>query len=150
MEGFVLCLGIAGAHPSAEGFHAAPQVADAHGAGEAVAVHFPEGLYLHGAGKRDDGVGQHVPLLWKETDRKQQNDLAQNDQLPPMERLQRLEPPVHHLGDENAKRKGQQRDEIVKDFIPLPGKQVVAQKNDVAGLGIGEDLSAKEVGISIL
>ena len=29
----------------------APQIADAHGAGIGVAIHLPEGLYLHGAGE---------------------------------------------------------------------------------------------------
>ena len=150
VESFVLRLGVAGAHPSAEGFHAAPQVADAHGAGETIAVYLPEGLYLHGAGKGDDGIRQQVPLLWEETDCKQQNNLAQDDQLPPVERLQSFELSVQHLRGKNAQCKGQQGNEIMEDFIPLPGEQVVAQKNDVAGLGVGEYFSTEKVGISIL
>ena len=69
-EGF----GAAAHQPCAEGIHAAAQIADAHGAGEGIAVHLAEGLYLHGAGEGDEGVGQQIQLLRQKAHDEEQQD----------------------------------------------------------------------------
>ena len=60
VEGFVKKLFIPGQMVSTQGFHAASDIADTHGAGEGVAVDLAEGLDLHGAGKGYHGVGTKI------------------------------------------------------------------------------------------
>ena len=59
---------------STQRFHAASDVADAHGTGKGKAVHLPEGLDLHGTGKRNQSIGNQIELIRKETDQKQQQN----------------------------------------------------------------------------
>ena len=43
-----------------QGFHAAADVTDTHGAGKGKAVDLAERLYLHGAGKGNHGIGNQI------------------------------------------------------------------------------------------
>ena len=43
-----------------QGFHAAADVTDTHGAGKGKAVDLAECLYLHGAGKGNHGIGNQI------------------------------------------------------------------------------------------
>ena len=68
---------------STQRFHAASDVADAHGTGKGKAVHLPEGLDLHGTGKRNQSIGNQIELIRKETDQKQQQNFQNQNQLTP-------------------------------------------------------------------
>ena len=74
MSGFSQELSILGSAARHEGFHAAAEVADAHGAGKGIAVHLTECLNLHGAGKGNQGVCQHVQGLRQQSHRQQQQN----------------------------------------------------------------------------
>ena len=137
-EGF----GAAAHQPCAEGVHAAAQIADAHGAGEGIAVHLAEGLYLHGAGEGNEGVGQQIQLLRQKAHDEEQQDLEQHHQLTPVEPLHPLELEADELGHKNAQRKGAQRHQVAQCLAPLARKQLDGHQHDVAGLGVGEDLAA--------
>ena len=116
-----------GLAPDAECFHTAAQVTNAHGAGKCIAVHLAEGLYLHGAGEGDEGVGQQIQLLRQKAHDEEHQDLEQHHQLTPVEPLHPLELEADELSHKNA---------------PLARKQLDGHQHDVAGLGVGEDLAA--------
>ena len=137
-EGF----GVAAHQPCAEGIHAAAQIADAHGAGEGIAVHLAEGLYLHGAGEGNEGVGQQIQLLRQKAHDEEQQDLEQHHQLTPVEPLHPLELEADELGHKNAQCKGAKGHQVAQCLAPLARKQLDGHQHDVAGLGVGEDLAA--------
>ena len=139
-----------GVAPDAKGLHAAAQVADAHGTGKGVAVHLAESLHLHGAGKRNDGVGQQVQRLGQKAHRKQQQHLAQHHQLPPVQPLHRLKVLPHFFRSQHPQRKGAQRHQIVQYLIPPAIHDIGAQQHDIAGLGIGKHLAPEQIGVGIL
>ena len=143
-------LGVAAHQPRTERVHAAAQVADAHGAGEGVAVHLAEGLHLHRAGEGDDGIGQQVQLLRQKAHDEEQQDLEQHHQLTPVEPLHLLQLEADELGSEDAQRKGAQGDQIPQGFAPLARKGMDRHQHDVAGLGVGKDLAAEEISINVL
>ena len=81
------CLG-AGAH-----------VADAHRACIRVAAHLVERLHLHGTYKRDHRVRKRFKVCRQKADDKQKHDLAEQNDLPPVDFLIRLKTNVYQLRD---------------------------------------------------
>ena len=79
-------LPVTGVEIDAQGLRSAAHVADAHGAGVGVAPDFMEGLDLHGADKGDQGVGQGLHGRREEAHPEQQDDLAEEDDLPPKDK----------------------------------------------------------------
>ena len=139
-----------GVAPDAKGLHAAAQVTDTHGTGKGVAVHLAESLHLHGAGKRNDGVGQQVLRLRQKAHREQQQHLAQHHQLPPVQPLQCLKVLPQFFRSQHPQRKGTQRHQIVQHLVPLAIHDIGAQQHDIAGLGIGKHLAPEQIGVGIL
>ena len=139
-----------GLAPDAQRLHAAAQVTDAHGAGKGVAVHLAESLHLHGAGKRDDGVGQQVLLLRQKAHEEQQQPFAQHHQLPPVERAHLPEALPHFFSGEHPQRKGAQRHQIMQHPLPVAIHQVGAEQHDIAGLCVGKHFAPEQVGIGVL
>ena len=149
-QGFVQHLPVMCVKINAQGLGAAAHVADAHGAGIGVAPDLAEGLHLHGAYKGNQGVGQGVDALGQKSHRKQQDDLRQNDELPPVHLFHVLEMAVHAFRRENAQQERQHRDEVPGTVPPLPVKQIGAEQDDVARLGIGKHLAPAEIGVGVL
>ena len=137
-EGF----GVAAHQPCAEGIHGAAQIADAHGAGERVAVHLAERLHLHRAGKRHQRIGGHIKRVGDEPDAEQQQNFHHQHQLPPVEPLHLLEFLAQQFRREHAQRKEAQRHQIVQHRTPVALDQLHAAQHDVAGLCIGKHLAA--------
>ena len=52
--------------------------------------------------------------------------------------------------DGNAKRKRQDRNQIVESLSPLVVKQILAEQDDIACLCIGKDVTSRNIGIYIL
>lgn len=135
---------------SAQRFHTASDVADAHGTGKGKAVHLPEGLDLHGTGKRNQSIGNQIELIRKETDQKQQQNFQNQNQLTPVNAFCPLILLTNQLGSSNSESKENNRDEIVQRGAEIAGKNMLAEQNDIAGLGVGEYLSAGNISIGIL
>lgn len=135
---------------SAQRFHTASDVADAHGTGKGKAVYLPEGLDLHGTGKRNQSIGNQIELIRKETDQKQQQNFQNQNQLTPVNAFCPLILLTNQLGSSNSESKENNRDEIVQRGAEIAGKNMLAEQNDIAGLGVGEDLSAGNIGVGIL
>ena len=96
------------------------------------------------------GVGQQVQLLREKSHAEQEQDLCQNDHLPPVQGFQALEVFPEQFRRQNAGSESDQRDQVMKRFEKISGKQVLAQQHDVARLGIGVNLAAEKVGICVL
>lgn len=133
-----------------QGLHAASDVADAHGTGKGKAVHLPEGLNLHGAGKRNQSIGNQIELIRKKTDQKQQQNFQNQNQLAPVNAFCLLILLTNQLGSSNSEGKENNRDEIVQRGAKIACKNMLAEQNDIAGLGVGEYLSAGNISIGIL
>ena len=91
-------LPVTGVEIDAQGLRSAAHVADAHGAGVSMAAHLAEGLHLHGADKGHQHIGQRIDPLRQKAHHKQQDDLRQDDELPPMHLFHVLEMAVNTLG----------------------------------------------------
>ena len=131
-------------------FHAAAQVANAHGAGERVAVYLAEGLHLHGAGEGHQCVGGQVQRVGDESDAEEQQNLHHQHQLPPVQALGLPVADVDRLGHCHAQCKGEQRYQIVQHPRKIPVKGGLAHQHDVAGLSVGKYLAAANVGVGVL
>ena len=94
----------------AQRLRTAAHIADAHGAGVGVAPHLAEGLHLHGAHEGHHGIGGGVQRFRQEAHRRQQHDLRQNDELPPVYLLHPLEVPVDALRDVDTQQERQHGD----------------------------------------
>ena len=94
----------------AQRLRSAAHIANAHGAGVGVAPHLAEGLHLHGAHEGHHGVGGGVQRFRQEAHRRQQHDLRQNDELPPVYLLHPLEVPVDALRDVDTQQERQHGD----------------------------------------
>ena len=135
---------------SAQRFHTASDVADAHGTGKGKAVHLPEGLNLHGAGKRNQSIGNQIELIRKETDQKQQQNFQNQNQLAPVNAFCLLILLTNQLGSSNSEGKENNRDEIVQRGAKIACKNMLAEQNDIAGLGVGKHFAPEQVGIGVL
>ena len=133
-----------------QGFHAAADITDTHGAGKGKAVDLAEGLDLHGTGKRNQSIGNQIELIRKETDQKQQQNFQNQNQLTPVNAFCPLILLTNQLGSSNSESKENNRDEIVQRGAEIAGKNMLAEQNDIAGLGVGEYLSAGNISIGIL
>ena len=109
--------------PRHQGIHAAAQVADAHGAGKGIAVHLAESLYLHGAGKGDQGVGGQVEGVGKESHQEEQQDFHQQHQLPPVQAAVLFKEDADQFGGGHARGEGQHRHQVVEEAGPVPGEE---------------------------
>ena len=134
----------------AQRFRAAAEIADAHRARVGVAAHLAERLHLHGTDERHKHIGRHVPLLRQKADEKEQHDLREDDELPPVDLFHALKAPVDALGNEYPEREREHRHEIAHGARRVALKKIGAQKDDVAGLGVGKHLAAAEIGIGVL
>ena len=135
---------------SAQRFHTASDVADAHGTGKGKAVDLAECLYLHGAGKGNHGIGNQIELIRKETDQKQQQNFQNQNQLAPVNAFCLLILLTNQLGSSNSESKENNRDKIVQRGAEISCKNMLAEQNDIAGLSVGEYLPTGNIGISIL
>ena len=131
-EGF----GAAAHQPCAEGIHAAAQIADAHGAGIGMAAHLVEGLHLHGADKGNQSVGQGLGHRRQKTNDKKQQDLAQQNDLPPVDPLIAFQPDVDALCKRRADQKGDDRYQVFDHGEPFTLEQGGAEQHNIAGLGM--------------
>ena len=115
-----------------------------------MAAHLAERLHLHGADERHKHIGRHVPLLRQKADGKEQHDLREDDELPPVDLFHALKAPVDALSDEYSEREREHRHEIAHGARRVALKKIGAQKDDVAGLSVGKHLAAAEIGIGVL
>lgn len=134
----------------AECFGAASHIADAHGAGIRVTAYLAEGLHLHGADKGDECIRKDIQLLRQKSDKKQQRNLRQNDDLPPMHLFHVLIVPADRFRYKDAEYKCKQRHEIAPAVRPISFEEIGTEKNDISCLRICEHLAAAEVGIGVL
>lgn len=133
-----------------QGFHTAAQIADTHGTGKGIAIDLAKCLDLHSAGEGDHGVGQQVHGRGQKSHAEQQGHFKQENQLPPVHGVCGLKSPADLFRGHHAHTKGQQRNHIVQSPGPVSGKNVLAQQDNIAGLGIGKDFPAGDVGVGIL
>ena len=130
--------------------HAAAHVANAHGAGICIAVHLAERLYLHGADKADQHIGQPVQIVGDKANNKQQCNLNQQNQLAPVESLHQVVAVADALGKIDTGGKGQQRQKIPQRFGKITLAKIGGHQHDIAGLSVGKNLAAAHVGVSVL
>ena len=129
---------------------AGPEVADAHGRGDGVAVNFTEGLHLEAAGQGGQAVGQQIPRLGLEGHEDQHPDLDQHADLPPVQAdLPALEMLPDEKGQGDARAEGQHGAAVLLDHAPVALGEVHAEEQDVARLGVGKDLAAEQVGVGV-
>ena len=157
----------------AEGFHAAADISDTHGAGKGIAVHFPESLHLHGAGKGYQGVCRKIQRLRKKSDKKQQKHLQHKDKLPPVQPplKETVKPPrtpvtlplpvrpsgchlpaemPDHLRRRHSEGKGEQRHEIAEGCMPVFCEKTFTEQNNISGLRVGKYAAAGKIRVGIL
>ena len=67
-----------------------------------------------------------------------------------MKPLRVFETPLYALRKKHAKRKRQQREQIAQSVHPSAHHKILTHQHHVAGLGIGEDLLPRIIGIGIL
>lgn len=147
---FVKDLSVMGLTVGTKGFHAAADISNTHGTCKGVSIYLTEGLNLHGAGEGYDGVRENIAVCRDKSDGEKKQDLNQKDKLSPVNFLGHSVLDMYFLGYGNADSKGEERDQIMDSESPVAGCDALAEKNDIAGLGVGEYLSAKQVGIGIL
>ena len=133
-----------------QGFHSAAQIADTHGAGKGIAFDLAEGLYLHRTGKGNDAVGDQVTGFRHETHREQNRNFKEQDELPPVNSGSALVAETKQLRCRDAEREKRQRNEILQSLRPVPLRNALAQKNNITGLRIREDVPAVDIGVSVL
>lgn len=148
--GFVKGLSIMSLAVGAEGFHAAADISNTHGTCKGVSIYLAEGLNLHGTGEGYDGVCEYIPVRRDKSDGEKKQDLDQKDKLSPVNFLSHPVLDMYFLSYGNADSKGEERDQIMDSESPVAGCDALAEKNDIAGLGVGEYLSTKQIGIGIL
>ena len=66
---------------------AASEISDAHGGRVAVAMHLAERLYLHGAGKRYKGSGDHIQGMGNKSHDTKDQHFHKDNELAPVEHL---------------------------------------------------------------
>ena len=126
VHGFINGLWIVGQPVGTQRFHAASQIANAHGAGKGIAVDFTKCLYLHGAGEGNHGIRQEIPLIRQKTYQKQKKDLNDQDQLTPMDFSGFLIFLTNQFRSRNTEGKKQEGDEIVNHGTEIPVTDVLA------------------------
>ena len=133
-----------------ESFGSAAQISGAHRGGEGQSVHLPEGLYLKRADKRDQGVDDEIELsVGNETDRQKTENFQKDDGLVPGDFPSVRQFSVNDFRDKYAERIGEDRKQITTGSQPVPFREIESEKHHVSGYGIGEHLSAVEIGVDI-
>ena len=150
MHGLHQNLFTAGPEIGAQRFHAASEISDAHGAGKRIAVHFTECLDLHGAGEGHYGVGNQIPGIREKSDREQEQDFNHQDQLSPVDALCLVVTLVNDLCCGNTQGEKGEGNQITNGRRKISVRNMLAEKNDISGLGIGKYISPGKIGICIL
>ena len=107
-------------------------------------------LDLHGTYKRDHRVRKRFKVCRQKADDKQKHDLAEQNDLPPVDFLIRLKTNVYQLRGRCTDQKRYHRDKVLHHVRPVLLEQRRAQKNNVARLRVGKNLAATKVGICVL
>lgn len=68
-----------------QGLHPGPQVADAHGGGNAVALYLAEGLHLDAAGQRGEAIGPKMLSCREKADPEEDQNFDKEGELPPVQ-----------------------------------------------------------------
>ena len=112
--------------------------------------HLAKGLHLHGTHKGHQRICHSVHALRQKAHHRQQNNLCQQNQLPPVHPLHVLKLPVNTLGHIGTRQKSQQRNQIMQALLRLSIKKIGAAQNDISGLRVGKYLPPAQIGIRIL
>ena len=107
-------------------------------------------LDLHGTYKRDHRVRKRFKVCRQKADDKQKHDLAEQNDLPPVDFLIRLKMNVYQLRGRCTDQKRYHRDKVLHHVRPVLLEQRRAQKNNVARLRVSKNLAATKVGICVL
>ena len=126
---------------------AAAEVADAHRRGEGAAVQLAEGLDLHAAGERGQAVGHKVEVRAHRGHDQEQGCLDQQHVLAPVHARRPVE--LGEVGECAAAGKGDHGAEVVGDRVPIARGDVHAEQKEVAGLCVGKDPVAAQVGVGV-
>ena len=141
---------VAAAEVRHQGFHAAAHVAYAHRAGVGLTVYLVEGLHLERAHERHERVGKRVERPRNESHDEQQQYFLDEDYLPPVYFLLSAVVYVNQLGHRYPQQERQHGHEVFDYRLPVAAKQRRGHKNDVAGLGVGENSAAAAIGVGVL
>ena len=126
------------------------QISDAHGGCHSISLNLPETVYLHGAGKGDQGVGKDVKGLRDQSYREEDHALDGQDDLAPVYPSVGLAQMADPLGQEDPRPKGRNGNKIAQGVLKTALRRIDAHENEVAGLGIGKDAAPAYVGVGVL
>ena len=132
-----------------QGLHPGPQVADAHGGGDAVALYLAEGLHLDAAGEGGKAIGDKVLPRREKADPEKDEDLGGKGQLPPVQAAHAAKAGAYGGGQRNADGKADHRQQVAQAVAGAPLRNSDGKKQDVAGLGVGKNVPPCHIAVSI-
>ena len=132
-----------------QGLHPGPQVADAHGGGNAVALYLAEGLHLDAAGQRGEAIGPKMLSCREKADPEEDQNFDKEGELPPVQAAHVAKAGAHSGGQGNAQGKADHRQQIPQAIGRTALRDGDGEQQNIAGLGIGKDMAPGHVAVSI-